>query len=122
MDDAPFSEPESTNWADITLDLGLTVETESLPRFDRPLTVTCREARLLNDAPWVRVLGKLGMEVTTEGWKFPTPVMDRPIKPAASEEPAIVIPLNHFEQRKANPPNLVRDILRRAEAAERDRR
>ena len=32
-------------------------------------------------------------------------------EPAASEEPAIVIPLNHFEQRKANPPNLVRDIL-----------
>jgi SNF2 family DNA or RNA helicase len=87
VDDTPFCDPESINWRDVSVDLGLRVETASLPRFDRPLTVTVREARLLRDDPWVRTLGKLGMEVTTEGWKFPTPVMDRPIKPAAPEDP-----------------------------------
>jgi SNF2 family DNA or RNA helicase len=37
------------------------------------LPVAAREARLLNDAPWVRTLGKLGLALTTEGWKFPVP-------------------------------------------------
>jgi SNF2 family DNA or RNA helicase len=53
--------------------LELPVEVRSLPRFDRPRTVTVREARLLADAPWVRSLGKLAMEVTSEGWRFPAP-------------------------------------------------
>src|SRR5262249_9087249 len=69
-----------------TLDLGLSIETQSLARFDRPLSVTVREARLLREAPWVRTLGKLPMEVATEGWKFPTPMLDRPIKPAVIDE------------------------------------
>jgi SNF2 family DNA or RNA helicase len=37
------------------------------------LPVAAREARLLTDAPWVRTLGKLGLALTTEGWKFPVP-------------------------------------------------
>jgi SNF2 family DNA or RNA helicase len=53
--------------------LELPVEVRSLPRFDRPLTVTVREARLLSDAPWVRGLGKLTLEISTEGWRFPSP-------------------------------------------------
>ncbi len=43
------------------------------PLFERVLQTTVREARLLNDAPWVRSLGKLPLEVTTEGWRFPAP-------------------------------------------------
>ena len=34
---------------------------------------TVREAPLLNSPPWVRSLGKLVMDVTTQGWKFPVP-------------------------------------------------
>ena len=55
------------------IDLALSIEVRSLPRFDRPLDVSVRQATLLNSPPWVRSLGKLGMEVTTQGWKFPTP-------------------------------------------------
>jgi SNF2 family DNA or RNA helicase len=56
-----------------TIDLSLAVETRSLPRFDRPLEVSVRQAALLNNPPWVRSLGKLGLDVTTQGWRFPTP-------------------------------------------------
>jgi SNF2 family DNA or RNA helicase len=46
---------------------------------NRPLTVNAREARLLTAVPWVRSLGKLGMEVGTDGWRFPLPVMEQQI-------------------------------------------
>src|SRR3954447_18607413 len=44
-----------------------------LPAFERPLQLVVREVPLLTRAPWVRPLGKLTMEVTTQGWRFPTP-------------------------------------------------
>jgi len=43
----------------------------------------------------------LGSLMLAEGWA----------EPAASEEPAIVISLSRFEELKANPPNLVREIF-----------
>src|SRR5262249_45657283 len=46
------------------------------PRFERPLTVAVREAKLLTAAPWVRSLGKLALEVSTEGWKLPAPPLE----------------------------------------------
>ncbi|HTU21240.1 MAG TPA: DEAD/DEAH box helicase [Gemmataceae bacterium] len=55
------------------IDLSLSVEVYSHPRFDRPLEVRVRQATLLTSAPWVRSLGKIGMDVTTQGWRFPTP-------------------------------------------------
>ncbi len=55
------------------IDLTLPFEVKTHPRFERPLQTTVREARLLTDAPWVRALGKLTLEVTTEGWRFPAP-------------------------------------------------
>ncbi len=45
------------------------------------LSAAAREARLLSAAPWVRMLGKLTLAVTVEGWKFPAP-MDSSTKPA----------------------------------------
>jgi len=63
------------------LDLAFPLEVRTLPRFERPLTVQVREAKLLNDPPWTRAQGKLAMEVSTFGWKFPTPV-DVPPPPA----------------------------------------
>src|SRR5438105_1480396 len=51
----------------------LAVEVHTLPKFERPLHVQVRETKLLLDAPWVRSLGKLGLEVSTQGWRFPTP-------------------------------------------------
>src|SRR5579871_1720492 len=55
------------------INLSLAMDVQSLPRFDRPLEVSVRQATLLNHPPWVRTLGKTGMEITTQGWRFPTP-------------------------------------------------
>ncbi|MCX7665559.1 MAG: DEAD/DEAH box helicase [Gemmataceae bacterium] len=59
----------------------LALETQTLPKFTAPINVNVREARLLNDPPWVRTLGPLEMKVQTEGWKFPAPLMDLPPRP-----------------------------------------
>ena len=45
-----------------------------------------RSAPLLTNPPWVRSLGKLAMEVTTQGWRFPTPLDQAPAN--ARREPA----------------------------------
>jgi SNF2 family DNA or RNA helicase len=47
-----------------------------------------REARLLTNLPWVRSLGKLPMEVATEGWRFPAP----PAEPAVPRPPRLFQP------------------------------
>jgi SNF2 family DNA or RNA helicase len=59
------------------------VDVRSLPRFERPLAVTARELRLLADAPWARSLGRLDLEIATEGWRFPTPSIEPPAPKAA---------------------------------------
>src|SRR3954453_3190700 len=55
----------------IQVDMGLTLGTRSLPKFDKGLRLSVREAKLLHDPPWVRSLGKLNLEVGTDGWRFP---------------------------------------------------
>jgi SNF2 family DNA or RNA helicase len=40
----------------------------------RPLAVQVHEARMVSTAPWTRTLGKFSFEITTEGWRFPTPL------------------------------------------------
>jgi SNF2 family DNA or RNA helicase len=62
--------PPSTH----AIDLAMPVAIESLPGLDRPLAVGVREIALLSKAPWVRSLGKLSLEVTTQGWRLPPPV------------------------------------------------
>ena len=53
------------------VDLSLPLEERSDPRFNKPLPVSVRDVRLLTDALWVRSAGKLTMEVSTSGWRFP---------------------------------------------------
>ncbi len=48
-------------------------EVGSLVSFQPPLEARVRELRLAPERPGVRSLGKLAMEVRTQGWKFPTP-------------------------------------------------
>ncbi len=55
--------------------------TEKISEGSKPPEVKVREARLLNAPPWIRSLGKLTMEVATEGWRFPAPV-EPPASPA----------------------------------------
>ncbi len=58
--------------------LDFPLEVRSLPRFERPLQASVRSAPLLTNPPWVRSLGKLAMEVTTQCWRFPTPLDQAP--------------------------------------------
>jgi SNF2 family DNA or RNA helicase len=62
------------------IDLTWPLEIKMLPPFERTIQVQVREARLLNEPPWVRSLGKLALEVSTRGWRFPRP-MDQPATP-----------------------------------------
>jgi SNF2 family DNA or RNA helicase len=64
------------------------VEVWPHPGFERPLPVGVREARLLFQPPWVRSPGKLALEVTAEGWRFPAPPAERP----AQEGPRLFRP------------------------------
>jgi SNF2 family DNA or RNA helicase len=54
-------------------DLTLPVEARAPARFDPTLSVNVRPTALLTRAPWTRTLGKLGLEVSTSGWRFPAP-------------------------------------------------
>src|SRR5947209_6851349 len=65
------------------IELALPVEIKSLAGFERPLATSVRDVPLLSKAPWVRTLGKLTMEVMTQGWRFPTPGEPAPGDPAA---------------------------------------
>jgi SNF2 family DNA or RNA helicase len=62
----------------LPIDLTLPCEVRPHPRFDRPLEVTLRQAALLTSAPWVRPGGRVRMEVSTQGWRFPIPP-DQPL-------------------------------------------
>ena len=53
------------------LDVAIDGDAGVHPSFDRPLQAGVREARLLSTPPWVRSLGRLMMDVKTEGWRFP---------------------------------------------------
>ena len=66
--------------------LNFPLEVRTHPRFERPLQASVRSAPLLTSPPWVRSLGKLAMEVSTQGWRFPTPP-DQTTKPAEAKAP-----------------------------------
>ncbi len=68
--------------------LDYAIEARLLPRFDRPLEVSVRQASLLSSSPWVRPLGKLTLEVPTQGWRFPTPLDQAP--PVKSESATLL--------------------------------
>ncbi len=56
------------------------VEVKAHPRFERKLEASVRQVPLLTSSPWVRGLGKVGMDVSSQGWRFPLPP-DRPATP-----------------------------------------
>ena len=68
------SEPDLAAPESVPVDVTLPLNVRGHPRFEKPLPSGSREVRLLNDRPWVRTVGKLGMEVSTEGWRFPAPL------------------------------------------------
>ncbi len=56
-----------------SFDVALAVDALRLPRFDAALQPAVREGRLLDSAPWTRMVGPIELRVQTEGWKFPSP-------------------------------------------------
>jgi hypothetical protein len=64
----------------VAVPLSWSVEAKAHPRFERRLEVSVRPVPLLTSSPWVRSLGKLAMEVSSQGWRFPLPP-DRPAAP-----------------------------------------
>jgi SNF2 family DNA or RNA helicase len=73
---SPAAEGELTVGVE-AIDVSLPVAERTPPSFNRPLTVHVREARLLNQVPWIRSLGTLGIDIGTEGWRFPVPVTEQ---------------------------------------------
>jgi SNF2 family DNA or RNA helicase len=55
------------------IDLMPSIDIRTLSAFERPLQSSVREVVLLDKTPWVRTLGKLAIEVSTQGWRFPAP-------------------------------------------------
>jgi SNF2 family DNA or RNA helicase len=87
-----FADRRRAPWGDVTplvspLDISVALAVTGLPRFETSLVPSVREARLLNDPPWVRGVGSLEMRVQTEGWKFPAPPLDLPPRPAPAPAP-----------------------------------
>lgn len=64
----------------------LRVEAVPHPRFDRPLTASVKDIRLLTQSPWARTLGKLDISVQSEGYKFPSPPADLDRSPGPKPE------------------------------------
>ncbi len=75
-----------------TVTVSLPVEARVHPRFERPLQANVREARLLDDSPWIRGLGKVAIDVTTDGWRFPMPPETMPPRPEAPPKPRLAEP------------------------------
>jgi SNF2 family DNA or RNA helicase len=68
-----------------SIDLRPTADVRSLNAFERGFQTNAREVALLDRTPWVRTLGKLTVEVATQGWRFPSPGDPPPF--AAQERP-----------------------------------
>jgi SNF2 family DNA or RNA helicase len=87
-----FADRRRSGWGDIPalvtpVDVALALGVAGHPRFETSLVPNVREARLLNDPPWVRGVGCLEMRVQTEGWKFPAPPIDLPARAPLIAEP-----------------------------------
>src|SRR5438094_1777414 len=83
------------------IDLDFLLDVRTLPALERPLEPQVREARLLTSPPWVRPLGRLALEVTTQGWRFPTPPETGPS--AVRERPALRIAPHTLPEGEAQP-------------------
>lgn len=66
--------------------LPATIEVLSLRPF-RSLEVSVKQANLLTTPPWVRSLGKLTLEISTQGWRFPAPGEILPPPPLQRKSP-----------------------------------
>jgi SNF2 family DNA or RNA helicase len=90
-----FADGRRSSWGDVRalvtpVDVSVALTVTGIPRFESSLAPGVREARLLNDPPWVRGVGSLEMRVQTEGWKFPAPPLDLPPRPPTPQPPRLL--------------------------------
>jgi SNF2 family DNA or RNA helicase len=79
-----------------------------LPHFDQFPQVGVREARLLTQSPWVRPIGRLTMEVSTHGWRFPPPTDPViPPRPRLARRAEVVVPPGRPKTRLRPPSDAV---------------
>ncbi|HZZ82797.1 MAG TPA: DEAD/DEAH box helicase [Gemmataceae bacterium] len=69
------------------IDLTPAINVKSLPAFEKPLQASVREIGLLKTMPWIRTLGKLTVDVSTQGWSFPVPGEQAPLPEAKQPQP-----------------------------------
>ncbi len=86
------------------IELAPAVTVKSFPAFERPLQANVRDLPLLKVTPWVRSLGKLTIDVTTNGWRFPAPE-DLTNVPIARIEKAIGNPTQPKPKTRVKPPS-----------------
>jgi SNF2 family DNA or RNA helicase len=68
-----------------SIELNADVPTRTLPAFERSLQTAVRDIPVLKEIPWIRSLGKLTVDVTTQGWRFPSPEeLTAPVPPPAN--------------------------------------
>jgi SNF2 family DNA or RNA helicase len=81
------------------------INVRTLPAFDRPLSPSVRDIPLLKTAPWVRTLGKLAIDVSTHGWRFPTPedIVNAPV--TAKAETPKADPMQPRPKTRVKPPS-----------------
>jgi SNF2 family DNA or RNA helicase len=87
-----------------TFQLVSDIAIRTLPAFERPLQSTVRDIPLLNATPWIRTLGKLTVEVSTQGWRFPSPT-DLANPPAVPEEKPKNDPAHPRPKTRVKPPS-----------------
>ena len=81
IDAIPFhAEATLSDAIDLTLPVGI----RSLAAFERPLAPSIRDIPMLKETPWLRTLGKLSVDVSTHGWRFPSP--DEAAEPPPARE------------------------------------
>jgi SNF2 family DNA or RNA helicase len=91
----------------LLVDVGLTTRISANESLHQPIPFQVREARLLADSPWVRSLGKLSMDVSTDGWRFPAPLELRARPPhlraPGALESQAVVPIKNQKSKTKNP-------------------
>ncbi len=92
--------------AAMPLSVDLSVGVRALAGVTRPPDVDLRQARLLDGPPWVRSLGKLALDVSTEGWRFPVPAEGpaAPAKPSSTSAPRLNDPAARTKRTRIRPP------------------
>src|SRR5262249_59093466 len=60
-----IGQPSLTSFA-----LELSLDADLVLLASRTISVSTRQAQLWHEPPWSRSLGKLTLELTTQGWKF----------------------------------------------------